>query len=145
MAIDIGRLYLNYSSYPVSFKFFYDLIFAFLAILALASPFLIRFTNIFYSIGWLFLSLLYIIEADRAISAVAFFLFLSYHIIRYFFRTKYNREFIPPNLGRGWSIDQYNELEGRSSGTEDANYLKLFVWIAAVILLGCLFLSGKKA
>ena len=142
--IDIGRVYLNYFLYPEMYKVFYDLILGFLLLAVLISPFLIRFKSVYFSGIWLILSTIYIIVGQRALSFVALLIFLLYHIIRLAFLKKYNREFIPPSLGRGWHIDQYSPLEGRSSGEEDVRFLRLFGYCSTIILILSIFFSAKK-
>ena len=144
LAIDLGRFYLNYYSYVEMYKFFYDLGFAGLLLVFFAGSFLIRFRNLIFSLIWLFLSVIYIIEGDRALEFIPLLFLLLYHSARYAFVRRYNREFIPPELGKGWSINSIDVLDGKVGGKEDTLYLRIIAWVGLLIVLTCLVISGKR-
>lgn len=143
-AIDIGRLCLNIFAQPEKYKFFYDLGFAFVLMWIVISPFASFFSRFYFSICWLLLSILYIVEGDRALSFVSLLLFLLCHIVRLLFRKRYGMEFIPPDPMKGGFISQYSEREGRDSGEEDNSYMKIIIWGGVLIFASCLWLSGKR-
>ena len=143
-AIDLGRLCLNIFYQPEKYKFFYDLIFAFLLMWAVISPFARRFSSFYFSICWLLLSVFYILEGDRALSFVSLLLFLLCHLVRLLFRKRYGIEFVPPDPMKGRFISVYSETEGRASSEEDNSYMKIIIWVGTIILVSCLWLSGKR-
>lgn len=143
-AIDIGRLCLNIFSQAEKYKFFYDVGFAFLIIFIVVSSFAACFSSLYFSICWFLLSVLYIVEGDRALSYVCLLLFLLCQIVRLLFIRRYNMEFVPPEAMKGRFTSVYSKLEGRASDDRDNNYMKIIIWGAAMILFSCLMLSGKK-
>lgn len=144
LTIDIGRFYLNYNSYTEMYKFFYDLGFAGLLMVVFTGSFLIRFRNLVFSLIWLLLSIIYIIEGDRALMLTPFLFLLLYHGVRYVFIRKYNREFIPPELGKGWAINSVDESDGKVGGKEDTVYLRIIAWAGLLLILTCLVISGRR-
>ena len=143
-AIDIGRLCLNIFSQAEKYKFFYDVGFAFLMIFIMVSAFAACFSSLYFSICWFLLSVLYIVEGDRALSWVCLLLFLLCHIVRFLFMRRYNIEFVPSEPMKGRFTSVYSELEGRASDDRDNTYMKIIIWGAILILCSCLWLSGKK-
>lgn len=144
LIVEAGRHYLDYSSNIEMHIFLYDLGFAFLIYFFTISPVSYRFTSFYFSAAWLLLTIVYIFPGNRMLSYVALLLFLLFHFIRFFFRRKYKREFIPPSLGRGNYIEIYNKIEGLSSRKEDAKYLRIIAYIGVLILLLCVWFSGKS-
>ena len=114
-AIDIGRLCLNIFSQVEKYKVFYDVGFALLMIFIMVSSFAACFSSLYFSICWFLLSVLYIVEGDRALSYVSLLLFLLCHIVRLLFILRCNTEFVPPEAMKGRFISVYSELEGRAS------------------------------
>ena len=143
-ALDIGRLCLNIFSQAEKYKFFYDVGFAFLMIFIMVSSFAARFSSLYFSTCWFLLSVLYVVEGDRALSYVSLLLFLLYHIVRLLFMLRYKMEFVPPEATKGRFISVYSELEDRSSDNRDNTYMKMIIWGATFILCSCIMLSGKK-
>jgi hypothetical protein len=144
LAIDIGMGWLVYFSYPEEYKFFYNSAVEILTLGLIISPFSMRFTSVSFSVGWLILSLIYIVEKNISLSYVPLLMFLLYHIARFAFWKKYDRELIPPELGKGSSMSTYSARERRWGGKEDEKYLKIMVWVGAFILATCLLLAGKR-
>lgn len=142
--IDIGRFCLNYYSYTEMYKFFCDLGFAGLLMVVFIGSFLIRFRNLVFSLIWLFLSIIYIIEGDRALMLTPLLFLLLYHGVRYAFIRRYNREFIPPELGKGWAMNSVNESDGKVGGKEDTIYLRIIAWVGLLLILTCLVISGRR-
>ncbi|MCQ6961432.1 hypothetical protein NPE20_25890 [Mucilaginibacter sp. JC4] len=143
-AIDIGRLCLNIFSQPEKYKFFYDFGLAFLMMFVVVSSFAAYFTSFYFSITWFLLSVLYIVEGDRALSYLCLLLFLLFHCVRLLFIRRYKIEFVPPEPLKGRFRSVYSELEGRSSDKRDNTYMSIIIWGATFIFLSCLMLSGKK-
>jgi hypothetical protein len=143
-AIDVGRLCLNIFSQAEKYKFFYDMGFAFIMIFIMVSSFAACFSSLYFSIYWFLLSVLYVVEGDRALSYFCLLLFILCHIVRLLFIRRYKMEFVPPEPLKGRFRSVYSELEGRSSDKRDNTYMSIIIWGAIFIFLSCLMLSGKK-
>lgn len=123
--------------------FLIDIIFVFTSLVIMLSPFSMRFTKLSFSIAWICLNIVYIIFSQRAFALVNLLLFISYHIIRWLFKRRYNYEFVLPEPSKGAFLPTYSQNEDRISGEEDVRYMKIFIWIGVAIFVICLVLSGR--
>lgn len=102
--------------------------------LIFTTPFGLRFKNLYFSISWLFLSLLFLVNNYR-IALVPLVAFGAYHFLRFVFYLKYDKEFIPFYLNRGRLERYVCKIEGRGGYKEDKTYMKILIFIGIIVIL----------
>lgn len=103
----------------------------------ISSPFGLRFRNIYFSIIWLILSLILLIDS-YPLSLIPISTFILYHIIRIVFWKKNNREFIPYETGKGKMFRFKSYFEDRSGDLTDKKYTKILLASGILIIGFCL-------
>jgi len=109
-----------------------------IAFFVLTTAFGLRFRNVYFSIVWLVLSLLFLID-NYSFSKIPILTFMLYHSVRLIFWRKYHREFIPYELGRRKFLWYFSETEGRRGSKEDRKYSKILLFVGVLIIIYCLF------
>lgn len=102
----------------------------------ISSPFGLRFRNVYFSILWLILSLIFLI-ANYFTALIPLLTFILYHIIRMIFWKKNKREFIPYETGKGQMYRYKSYFEGRYGDLKDKRYTKILLGIGILIILLC--------
>lgn len=100
----------------------------------ISGPFGLRFRNVYFSMIWLLLSSVFVIE-NYYLGIVPILTFALYHSIRFVFWRKYNREFIPYEVGRGTLYRHSSFFEGRSGNNKDKRYTKILLAIGILIVM----------
>lgn len=100
----------------------------------ISSPFGLRFRNVYFSIIWLLLCSAFLIE-NYYLGIVPILTFALYHSVRLFFWRKYNREFIPYQVGRGALFRHRSFFEGRSGNNKDKLYTKILLAVGILIFM----------
>jgi hypothetical protein len=133
----LAVLYYLYSSkYNPEYKLGISLIISFAAgFQTISSPFGLRFRNIYFSIIWLILSLLLLID-NYFFSLIPLSTFILYHVIRILFWKKNNREFIPYQSGKGQMFRFKSYFEGQYGNLTDKKYTKILLGIG-ILIIGC--------
>lgn len=108
-------------------------------ILTISTPFGLRFRNVWFSLIWLLLVLVFAFANNSSLVYFPLASFLLYHIIRMAFWKNYNREFIPFEIARGHYFRYRSQTEGKAGSQKDKNYMKILFWIGFIIFLCCLF------
>jgi hypothetical protein len=89
----------------------------------------LRFRNVYFSIIWLILSLVFLNVMLYSIGWFPLAIFIFYHLIRVLFWRIHNREFIPQPVGRGGVIfRRKSKREGRAGIKADKIYMKVLLW-----------------
>ena len=125
-------------------NFFYDVIIASVIMMLLTSPLAVRLVKLQFTIYWLLLSILYVVIGQKGLSFIPLTTFLLYHIIRQRYYLKYQEELVPPDMGKGFYGSYFSELIGRASTDRDYRYMKIMIWIMALLFGTLLFFNGKK-
>ncbi|MDR6761681.1 hypothetical protein J2Y38_001890 [Flavobacterium sp. 2755] len=102
----------------------------------ISSPFGLRFRNVYFSIIWLILSLILLID-NYFISLMPISTFILYHIIRLIFWKKNKREFIPYETGKGNMYRYKSSFEGKYGDLKDKKYTKILLRIGLLIIFLC--------
>jgi hypothetical protein len=120
----------------ISFLIFY---------LIILTPFGIRFRSVYFSSLWLTISV-FNLHITSTLSLAPILLFILYHLIRWNFWQRYEREFIPLYVGRNFKMDRYiSKIEHQGGTINDRQYMKDLIWLGVVILMGCFFgMFGKQ-
>lgn len=129
--------YLYVNKYSPENKFGITLFISFaIGFRTISSPFGLRFRNIYFSIIWLVLSLVLLID-NYFLSLIPISTFILYHIIRIIFWKKNNREFIPYQSGKGKMFRFKSYFEGRYGDLTDKKYTKILLGIGILIIGYC--------
>lgn len=133
-----GLIYYFYASKCIpENKFITSWIMSFIAgFQTISSPFGLRFRNIIFSILWLILSVVLLID-NYFISLIPIFTFILYHVIRIVFWKNNNREFIPYEIGKGNMYRYKSTFEGKYGDLKDKKYTKILFTIGLLIILFC--------
>ncbi|RKR84861.1 hypothetical protein BDD43_5114 [Mucilaginibacter gracilis] len=117
----------------------FDICISMLGLLLFTQKFLMKFTNLWFSICWFLLTIVFGLIGGETLSFYNLFLFFLYHIIRFLFITVYKKEFVPPVTYRSSYEIVSDEWAGRSTEDEDIKYKRILL-IAAIVVL---WLSAK--
>lgn len=109
----------------------------------ISSPIGLRFRSVYFSVIWIIFCML-LIDWNILYIYVPLLTFLLYHILRLIFFKKYNREFIPYNVGRGVMWRHTSEIEKASSKLEDKPFSKALLSIGMIIILSTIFSINKQ-
>jgi hypothetical protein len=107
----------------------------------ISSPFGLRFRNVYFSILWLTLSIIFLISNDL-VAVIPLSSFLLYHLLRAMFWKQHNKEFVPYEVGRGAIIQYKSNFEGRSGTAKDKVYTQMLLWIG-LALIGLIFIASE--
>jgi hypothetical protein len=148
LAVIIIRIGLNYFSIPARDsgldRIIYEIVIDFVCLFVVAtSPFCIRFRNLSFVVSWVLLSVMFSLTDFRPITSTPLVLFFLYCIIRLLFWKIYNREFIPCTLSKSNSYGYYSALDNRTSGKEDAIFMRIYFFAGFLSLIASIFLSGR--
>lgn len=141
LAFTIAVCYYLYSiTYNPEKKFIISFFISwFIGFQTVSSPFGLRFRNIYFSLIWLFISSIFLIK-NNWFGFIPISTFILYHIIRFVFWKKYNREFIPYQTGRGTMFRHKSFFEGRSGNLVDKKFTKILLLSGIMIILFCIIL-----
>lgn len=89
-----------------------------------AGPFGLRFRNVFFSIIWLILCLLFVVDGYY-VTFVPLVLFFMYHIVRRCFWYYHKKELIPFHIAKGALFRHRSYFEQRSGTAIDKRYTKI--------------------
>lgn len=78
-----------------------------------------------FSVLWVILCLIYIIADKHIIVLTPLAILLTYYLLRFIFKRKYDREFIACYLLKGSSKPYFSKIDDRESTDQDA----IFTWI----------------
>ncbi|GAA4758771.1 MULTISPECIES: hypothetical protein [Flavobacterium] len=110
------------------------------------TPFGLRFRNVYFSLIWFSLSLLFLINS-YSLCYIPLITFIAYHIIRLVFWFRYDRELIPFFLAKGGSFRYKSKIENKAGNKNDRNftYILCLIWACYFILtLGGIINETKK-
>ncbi len=117
--------------------------------LTTATPFGLRFRNVYFFAVWLVLCLIFLF-AGTSLAFLPLASFVLYQAIRLLFWQKYNKEFIPFQLVRApltfskkaflLNFDRViSKTEGRGGYQEDKRYMRWMVRLGFLIFIICLY------
>lgn len=101
------------------------------------SSFLVRFRNIYFSLIWIVLSLIFLFTGN-SIAKAPFLLFLLFHFLRFIFLQKYGREFIPYTSTKFKLYRYVSKIEGRGGYKEDRKFTKILIVLGILVILFCI-------
>ena len=102
-----------------------------------SSPFGLRFRNIYFSLIWLLLSSVFLIQ-NNSLGLIPILTFFLYHFVRLIFWKKHKREFIPYQIGRGAMWKHKSSFEGRCGNNTDKLYTKIVLSIGILTIMSTL-------
>jgi hypothetical protein len=148
LAIVAIRIILNYVSIPgrnsALDRIIYEIVIDFVCLFVVTTtPFPIRFRNLWFAILWVVLSVILILTDFRPITSTPLVLIVLFYIIRLLFGKIYNREFIPCELSKSNSYSYFSVWDNRSSGKEDAVFMRIYFFAGFLSLIAGIFLSAQ--
>jgi len=138
LIVDLSKLCLVLFFLGSKNGFLFDLAVSTASFLLVTSSFTVRLINLKFSVFFLVTGAAYGLEGGTALSYMPLLVFLLFHFIRLIFIKKYNREFFPPVIYRGYFLVT-NVDEGIDSiQREDIGYAKVILYVGLIIWFVCI-------
>jgi len=109
-----------------------------IGLLTVSTPFGLRFRSVYFSSIWFIVSIIFLTRGT-SLSLIPINTFILYHILRFIFWKKYNKEFIPYDAVRGGYLRYVSKIEGRGGYKEDRQFMHLLLWTGIILVMISIF------